>query len=424
MMRNSQKPSEIRSSSPKTVTGGINSGKTLSYGFFLRGGYGRNPDPESLMRYRMDVSNYIVTNYSTKDLEFAVDITNPRLPTLQEVAAPTLVLPKDIPLPEEMVAEIAAIGSSTAGRASARASSTTAAEEQQELLRQEKQREALEYQKAQAAHKNQISMKTWERESGAYDRKKEKLEQEAVNLYGLMVSTMTLDSLNMCETTEKGRDAKKSKDPSKLFSALLSTHLLSSAGDKFTNLVETENRFNNLSHQRDAETLIEFKVRYDAALAAYTEAAKRCDAQSTIPNEERQALRFIMYLINKKQYGDFVTHCQHQKAYPKTISDAITEATEFGRNKFSPAQKVAAAATMQHAGGGKRKAESDNRGKRTKASASVKLNGACAKCHKSGHMARDCTGAVCPGCGLEGCRETLEQRKQIDQAIRESKAGK
>ena len=420
-MRYSQKPSEIRSSSPKTVTGGINSGKSTSYGFFLRGGYGRNPDPESLMRYRMDVSNYIVTNYSSKNLEFAVDITDPRIPTLTDVSPPTLVLPKDIPLPPEMVADIASMSSTS--RASARAG-TSAADEQQELLRQEKQRDALEYQKAQAAHKNQISMKTWERESGAYDRRKEKLEQETTNLYGLMVSTMTLDSFNMCLTTENGRKAQEEKDPSKLFSALLSTHLLSSAGDKFTNLVETENRFNNLAHQRDAETLVEFKVRYDAALAAFTEAARRCDAVATIPSEERQALRFVMYLINKKQYGDYVTNCHHLKTYPKTIPKVISEATEFGRNKFSPAQKaVAAAASMQHQqAGGKRKAEPDNR--KRKASASVKLNGACAKCHKSGHMARDCTGAVCPGCGLEGCRETLEQRKQIDQAIRESKAGK
>lgn len=422
-MRYSQKPSDIRSSSPKTVTGGINSGKTTTYGFFLRGGYGRNPDPESLIRYRMDVSNYIVTNYSTKNLEFAVDITDPRLPKLTEVAAPTLVLPKDIPLPEEMVADIGAAVSGSSSRASARATTTAAEQEHQELLRQEKQREALEYQKAQAAHKNQISMKTWERESGAYDRRKEKLEQETVNLYGLMVSTMTLDSLNMCLTTEKGRDAQKDKDPSKLFSALLSTHLLSSAGDKFTNLVETENRFNNLSHQRDAETLIEFKVRYDAALAAYTEAARRCEAMGTIPSEQRQALRFVLYLINKKQYGDFVTHCHHTKTYPKSIADVISEATEFGRNKFSPAPRaVAAAASMQYAGGKRKGAEPDNR--KRKASASVKLNGACAKCHKSGHMARDCTGAVCPGCGLEGCKDTLEQRKQIDQAIRESKAGK
>lgn len=387
-----------------------------SYDFFLDGRRGA-PNALKVVAYQKSLSEHIISTFKSKDLEKCVDITDPKKPELKEPTEPTLIMSWNVELPLDL----------RPPRASSRAA---AAEVDAAAVESEATRvaRAHEYQTRTAESQNAIARKKWENELSTYRQQSKELEQELTNLYGVMLRTMSAESKAMVMASAKGAEAAKEKDPVETWKAILSSHLLSTSNRAVDNFEESMNRFYNMSFQRESETITEFQERFYANLAAFSESARNAGQSDMVPNKELQAHRFVHTLLNKQVYGDFVDYCRRNDKTYKTVEDAIQAAIVHGPNKnYKQSQRVLAVSASEPSGGsGKSKdREKSSSGKGRTFTYLVNLpNKECAKCHKKGHMAKDCRGSVCPGCDLQGCRDTVDKRKQVDEALTKQRQGK
>jgi hypothetical protein len=405
-------PSQSASGSAAKVT-------TSSYDFFLDGRRGA-PNAHKVVAYQKSLTEHIISTFKSKDLEKCVDITDPKKPELVEPTEPTLIMSWNVELPADL---------RPPARASTRAAATEVEVAAAEAAEATRVARVNEYQTKTAESQNAIARKKWENELSTYRQQSKELEQELTNLYGIMLRTMSSESKAMVMASTKGAEAAKDKDPVETWKAILSSHLLSTSNRAVDNFEESMNRFYNMSFQRETETITEFQERFYANLAAFSESARNAGQSNMVPNKELQAHRFVHTLLNKQVYGDFVDYCRRNDKTYETVEDAIQAAIVHGPNKnYKQSQQRVLAVTASEPSGGSGKGkdrEKSSSGKGRTFTYLVNLpNRECAKCHKKGHMAKDCRGSVCPGCDLQGCRDTVDKRKQVDEALTKQRQGK
>lgn len=370
-----------------------------------------NPNPTGVIVFQKRLTTYISLKHGdVENMEKCVDLAKPEMPTIPEIPDPVLKTLADFPDPP------------------ATRAATSELSEAEKLERLEKRKE-------QRDQNNRVEVKKWEDKTKRREDRLEALNKTKTKVFAVIYGNMGNDSIDLVKQTSAGAKAISDKDPVGLWKAILSTHLLRNTRSDESNFFDANCKFNNMSQQKPHESLLDLSERIDVIVAALTEAAKRASKEAMVPDEKYITQLMVERLMDQRKWGAFIQHWKRAEASDAAKKDRkgmIDAATLYGEGP-APNQiaqqltSLSAVATKsaQRGGGGRHNeaGRGRNSGRGRGRGVGIALHGACSRCHKQGHTARECSDReVCPGCEIERCKETLQERRDINRAYLEQRA--
>jgi|Transcript_19602 hypothetical protein len=222
--------------------------------------------------------------------------------------------------------------------------------------------------------KDKIEMVKFEAANKRYEDRQEKIADEKKKLFGVLMGTLSAESLAEVETHADFKTLKK--DPLKLMKIIEATHLLGCIGATRAEREAIKASYNDIQ-QGEKERDIWFRRRILAEVDRYNNVMKmeKCPEQ----DDEDVAYKFVTRL-NSSHAGYKLSRENYPKDMPKTIGDAMIEIRTFRETDVSKLPGVDTLVRNAYVAG---KAEVSGK-------SSSRANDKCKKCGKKGHWARDC----------------------------------
>jgi hypothetical protein len=174
-----------------------------------------------------------------------------------------------------------------------------------------------------------VDQKKWELAYAEWRKETLKLEQDQVQLYGLMLGQMSDESKNRIKETEDGAESMETNNPLQLLSAIISTHMTDNRLGAEHNAYKIGRLFRQLV-MMPGEQLSSYYHKFTSLYSGYQEAYRRADEEmpDSAFEEGQNALQFTMglnstYNVYKQYYEDSL------KPWPESIFEAYQEASKF-----------------------------------------------------------------------------------------------
>jgi uncharacterized membrane protein YgcG len=180
-----------------------------------------------------------------------------------------------------------------------------------------------------AADCTRFEAKIWETSYAKYVKDNDKLENDKLQLFGLMLGQMSESSKNRIKETDAGIVAMTQQNPRLLLIAILSTHLTDNRLGAEHNLYKIENAFARYVME-PGDSISFYHQRFRALLSGVEEAYRRANVEipETMYREVQLGLKFTVglnssYSAYKQYYEDGL------KGWPESLGEAFSEASKF-----------------------------------------------------------------------------------------------
>lgn len=173
-----------------------------------------------------------------------------------------------------------------------------------------------------------FEMEIWKLEQRQYASDLKKLEDDQIKLFGVIISQMSTESIDVVRQTATGAQAITTRDPLELVQSIITTHMTSGKIDNNENYYEAEETYHNIK-MGQFESLDSYRKRFEAIVATLIEAANRAEIPDQVPTEFLQVQRFVKNLNdNYSHYAD----CFNRRMIPipETIQAAMIAIVNHG----------------------------------------------------------------------------------------------
>ena len=204
------------------------------------------------------------------------------------------------------------------------------------------------------ANCNRFVAKIWETAYAKYVKDIDKLENDKIRVFGLMLGQMSENSKNRTKESAAGIVAMLQQNPTLLLSAIISTHLTDDRLGAEHNLYKIENAFARCMME-PGDSISFYHQRFGALLSGVEEAYRRANiaVPDNVYREVQLGFKFTMglnstYSAYKQYYEDGL------KAWPGSLPEAFSAASKFKPRSGQQADAARANAfAMRGRGGGK-----------------------------------------------------------------------